>query len=370
MEASAKPTARVIPLVEPWLGKECAEAVRDQVLTSFVGPGAASNAFAEGLSALTGSPHALLTTSGTVALTVAAFALGLRPGDEILVPAYGIISTINAFASYGLRPRLVDIDPHTGCVTPGEVERRLTARTKGVCYVNFAGFTGDDLAAITKLCKAREIPLIEDAAQAIGQRHRGQAAGTFGSIGTLSLSPPKVLTTGQGGALFTHSEHAANEAAKYIDHGDLSWRQTNLNREIGTNLRFNDVLAALGLAQLRTLEERLARKRDTYAALRSELGELLFSVPGAEAPFYFIVFAENPDAAVAELRAAGIMAQRHGRALYEHPPFSTLRDGEFKGADYWTRFAVYLPFGLALSVEDAHRIGREVRKLPSTLPRP
>lgn len=366
----AQTVPRTIPLVEPWLGGDCADAVREQVLTSFVGPGEVCKTFARGLSALTGSPHTLLTTSGTVALTVAAYALGLRPGDEILVPAYGIISTINAFASYGLRPRLVDIDPGTGCIAPAEVERRLTARTKGVCYVNFAGCTGDDLVAIAELCKARGIPLIEDAAQAIGQRHRDRAAGTFGSIGTLSFSPPKVLTTGQGGALFAHSDHAADEAAKYIDHGDLSWRQTNLNREIGTNLRFNDVLAALGLAQLRTLEERLARKRDAFAALKSELGELIFTIPGTEAPFYFIIFAENPDAAVTELRRAGIMAQRHGRALYEHPPFSTLRDGDFKGADYWTKRAVYLPFGLALSVEDASRIAREVRKLPSIVPRP
>jgi perosamine synthetase len=369
-EAAASPPTRLIPLVEPWLGEDCAEAVRDQVLTSFVGPGAACKAFADGLARLTGVLHCALTTSGTVALSVAAHTLGLRAGDEILVPAYGVISTINAFASMGLRPRLVDVDPRTGCIAAAEVERRLTSRTKAVCYVNFAGCTGTDLLEIAELCETKNIPLIEDAAQAIGQRHEGRSAGSFGRIGTLSFSPPKILTTGQGGAIFTADQRLADEVAKYIDHGDLSWRQTNLNREIGTNLRFNDVLAALGLAQLRTLDVRLARKRELFDALRARLNDKIFVIPGNEAPFYFIVFADDPDAVVARLRSRAIMAQRHGRALYEHPAYAELHEEDFPGAAYWTEHAVYLPFGLAMTVADAERIGTEVHSIGAILPRP
>lgn len=370
MEAVAKPSARVIPLVEPWLGEDCAAAVRDQVLTTFVGPGPACKAFSESLSALSGVPRTSLTTSGTVALSVAAHALGLRAGDEILVPAYGVISTINAFASMGLRPRLVDIDRRTGCITAASVERRLTPRTRAVCYVNFAGSTGRDLAEIAGLCTTHNIPLIEDAAQAIGQRYQNRAAGSFGTIGTLSFSPPKIVTTGQGGAIFTSDDRLADEVTKYIDHGDLAWRQTNLNREIGTNLRFNDVLAALGLAQLRTLDVRLARKRELYATLSSALQDRIFAIPGNEAPFYFIVFSDEPDAVVGALRDLGIMAQRHGRALYEHPPYKDLRDDDLIGAAYWSARAVYLPFGLAMSSSDAERIGAQTRKIRSILPRP
>jgi perosamine synthetase len=364
------PLGRTIPLVEPWLGADCAEAVREQVLTSFVGPGPASKEFAASLSTLVGSPYCVLTTSGTVALSVAAIALGLKPGDEILVPAYGVISTINAFAAIGLKPRLVDVDPSTGCIRAEAVSARLRASTKAVCYVNFAGRTDGELEAIAQLCTARGLPLIEDAAQAIGHRYGTKAAGSFGTVGTLSFSVPKVVTTGQGGAIFTASQQIADEASKYVDHGDLAWRQTNLNRGIGTNLRSNDVLSALGLAQLRTLEHRLARKRDVFAMLQKETDGLLYAVPGDQAPFYFIVFADDPDAAVTALRDAKVMAQRHGRALYEHPPYAQLHDIEFPGTQYWNDHAVYLPFGLALNTDDAKQIAAAVREIRTTLRRP
>jgi perosamine synthetase len=302
-----------------------------------------------------------------VALSVAAAALELRPGDEILVPAYGVISTINAFAVAGLSPRLVDIDRRTGSISPKAVAERLTRDTKAVCYVNFSGTTGDDLSAIAALCAERGIPLIEDAAAAIGHRYRERGAGSFGTIGTLSFSVPKTLTTGQGGAIFTSSAQLADNALKYIDHGDLEWRRTNLNREIGTNLRFNDILAAVGLAQLATLDERLARKRAAYEALHEELGDRLYEVPGDQAPFYYIVFADDATAVVEALRSERIMAQRHGRALYEHTPYRHLAEQAFANAQYWSDHAVYLPFGLALSTDDARRIGRTTRKLRARL---
>jgi len=367
MKTATDRPSRQIPLVEPWLGATTADAVREQVFSSFIGPGAVCKEFSTALSSLTGVPHCVLTTSGTVALSVAAVALGLKPADEVLVPAYGVISTINAFASIGLHPRLVDIDRASGCPTPEHVAARLGPKTKAVCHVNFAGRTGPELLALAELCTARGIPLIEDAAQAIGQHFAGRAAGSFGTIGTLSFSVPKTVTTGQGGALFTASPSIADEAAKYIDHGDLEWRKNNLNRGIGTNLRFNDVLAALGLAQLKTLDVRLARKRAVYRALRTELDGFLHAIPGDEAPFYYIVFADDPEAAVTALRADGIMAQRHGRALYEHPPYERLRDGEFPGAAYWSNHAVYLPFGLALDEGDARQIAAAVRKILTRL---
>ena len=107
--------APMLPLVQPWLGPECADAVRDQINTGFLGPGKATAAFGAKLAAIAGVAHGVPTVSGTVALTVAAKALDLQPGDEILVPAYGVISTINAFTSAGLVPRLVEIDFATGC---------------------------------------------------------------------------------------------------------------------------------------------------------------------------------------------------------------------------------------------------------------
>lgn len=350
-----------IPLAEPWIGPDCAKAVGTQVASGFIGPGKATSIFAKKLATLTDTQHCIPTTSGTIALTVAAKALDLKPGDEIIVPAYGVISTINAFASFGYVPRLVDIDPATACIEPAALAGRLTARTKAVCFVNFSGHTGAPLAEVAAFCRAKGLPLIEDAACALGHTHAGKAAGSFGTVGCLSFSVPKIVTTGQGGAVVINDKAAADRAAAFIDHGDLDWRRTNLNRSIGTNLRFNDVLASLGLAQLDTLAERLARKRRSYLALREELDGHLYTVPGGEAPLHYIVFSDEPAALVGELRAQEIGAAVQYRFLAEHPPYAQLDDGDFLGARSWGRTAVYLPFGLAMSEADARRIGRAVK---------
>lgn len=357
--AATPSTARFIPFIEPWLDASCAGEVAAQVASGFLGPGKTTESFAAALCDRLGTPFCILTTSGTIALSVAAHACGLRAGDEVLVPAYGVISTINGFASIGLRPRLVEIDRRTACVDPDALVREISSATKAICFVNFAGYTGENLETAVRMASDRGIPLIEDAATAIGHRHADRCAGTFGTVGTLSFSPPKTVTTGQGGAVITSSPQLRDAAAAFIDHGDLTWRQTNLNREVGTNLRFNDVLSALGLSQVRTLDERLARKRHSYAALREILGRRLFSVPGDEAPLFNIVFAEDAQRLTDELRSRAIGAVRQYRTISQHPAYAHLT-GSYPASDWWTKHAVYLPFGLALSEDDAARIGRAV----------
>jgi perosamine synthetase len=350
-----------LPLAEPWVDADCAQAVGKQVASGFLGPGETTAAFARRLATLTGTQHCVPTVSGTIALTVAAKALDLKPGDQIILPAYGVISTINAFASFGYAPRLVDIDPETACIDPAALAARLTARTKAVCYVNFSGHTGAPLAEVAAFCRSKGLPLIEDAACALGHRHDGKPAGSFGTVGCLSFSVPKVVTTGQGGAVVSDGKTIADRARAFIDHGDLEWRRTNLNRGIGTNLRFNDVLASLGVAQLDTLDERLRRKRQSYLALREELDGYLYTVPGNEAPLHYIVFSDDPPALVGKLRAQEIGAAVQYRFLAEHPPYAGLDDEDFLGARIWGRTAVYLPFGLALSEDDARRVGKAVK---------
>ena len=353
--------AKPIPLVEPWFPPSYADAVRDKILSGFIGPGKATQQFADAITEFCGA-KCLLTVSGTVALSVAARALGLYPGDEILLPAYGVISTINGFASIGLSPRLVDIDPKTACLTADRVAAAISPRTRAVCFVNFSGYTGDNLVDLAAECKQRKIPLIEDAACALGHRHEGRAAGTLGTIGTYSFSVPKVLTTGQGGAVVTNDPELFDRAAAFVDQGDLEWRKTNLNRAVGTNLRFNDVQSALGVCQMRDLEARLGRRRASYAVLKQGLGELLYQVPGDEAPLHNIVLAKDPDALVASLKAQGIHAIRQYRTISQHPAYAHLARQPFPNADHWTDHAVYLPFGMALSPEDAERIVAAVRK--------
>jgi len=358
--ASIVSQAPVIPLVEPWFPPEYADAVRDQVLSGFLGPGRATQDFADVLAGFAGAAGCVLTVSGTVALSVAAKALGLGAGDEIILPAYGVISTINAFASMGLRPKLVDIDRETACLPVDRVLDAISRETKAICYVNFSGRTDAKLVELARECSRRGIALIEDAACALGHRHEGRAAGTFGTIGTYSFSVPKVLTTGQGGALVSQDRALLEKAAAWIDHGDLEWRKANLNRGVGTNLRFTDIQASLGLCQMRDLEVRLARRRASFAPLREALREFIYQVPDSEAPLHNIVLAERPDELISALRARRIHAIRQYRTLSQHPAYAHLA-GWYPNADHWTNHAVYLPFGMSLTEADGARIAEAVR---------
>jgi perosamine synthetase len=358
--AQPEKQSKQIRFCEPWFEPEYADAVREQILSSWAGPGPATEKFASGLAAYAGAKHCLLTTSGTVALTVAAVALGLRAGDEILVPAYGVISTINAFAVIGLAPRLVDIEQESGCMSPNDLRAKIRPRTRAVCFVNFSGYTGENLEEVALICREMGIPLIEDAACAFGHRHRGRSAGTFGDIGIFSFSVPKIITTGQGGAVLTDSAELHEKALRYIDHGASNWRKTNLVLHVGTNLRFNDVLSALGLAQLAEIERRLARKRAAHAALREVLGDRLFAVPGSTAPLHSIVFTTERTRLIAYLRERGIEAADQYRTISENPPYAGLREPGYPNADFWTQHATYLPFGVRLEAEDARWIGETV----------
>jgi perosamine synthetase len=271
-----------------------------------------------------------------------------------------VISTINGLSAAGLRPRLVDIDRRTGCLSPGRVSEALTPATRAVCFVNFSGYTGPLLADVADLCRTRGLVMIEDAACALGHRFNATAAGLFGDVGTYSFSVPKVLTTGQGGAIVARDPQVFDAAAAYIDQGDLEWRRTNLNRAAGTNLRFTDLQAALGTAQLRELDARLERRRAAHAVMRRILGNHLYEVPGGEAPLHNIVFSERADDLVAALKAGGIGAARQYRTLSQHPAYASLRDRSYPNADAWTARSVYLPFGMALTPDDAARIADAV----------
>jgi perosamine synthetase len=194
----------------------------------------------------------------------------------------------------------------------------------------------------------------------LGRGQPGRRGGSFGAIGTTSFSVAKVVTTGQGGAVLAHLPQDRDEAIRVIDQGDTEWRRTNLNRGIGSNLRLSDLSAALGMVQLGRLEERLERKRRAYEVFADRLDARLFRASDGEPPMQNIVFTTDPDALVVRLRKAGILATRQYRPMYHHPPYAYLRDREFRASEFWYAHSVYLPFGVALSEEEAERIAKAV----------
>ena len=206
-----------------------------------------------------GRKYGIAVSNGTAALEVAAQALGIGHGDEVIMPTFTIISCAMAITKLGGVPVLIDSDPHTWNMNVDEIEAKITDKTKAIMIVHIYGLPVD-VDAILKLAKKYRLKVIEDAAEMHGQNYRGKPCGSFGDISTFSFYPNKHITTGEGGMVMTDNEELAERCRSLRN---LCFRKDirYVHDEISDNYRFTNLQAAVGLAQLERLEEFVARKR-------------------------------------------------------------------------------------------------------------
>ncbi|MGE2726278.1 DegT/DnrJ/EryC1/StrS family aminotransferase [Mycolicibacterium pulveris] len=225
-----------------------------------------------------GHRHALGVSSGTAALSIAMGALGVGPGDEVLVPGLLWVSCISAVVRAGAIPRLVDID-ETFCMDPADLQRKIGPRTRAVLCVHISGAPGD-LAAIAEICRSHDVALIEDCAQAAGARQHGQAVGTFGDIGIFSLQLNKTITSGEGGVVVTQRDDLFRRIIALHDLGyarDADGRldTSDVNCQLwGIGARMSELAGALALAQLRKLPDIVSSMRYAKWRIRRELADI------------------------------------------------------------------------------------------------
>lgn len=234
-----------------------------------------------------GVKHAHLLSSGTAALTTVMAALGIGAGDEVIMPAFTFVASFESLLSVGAIPVPVDIDD-TLTLDPAAVEAAITPFTKAIMPVHMCGCMAqmDELKAI---CEKHNLILLEDACQATGSSYKGQAAGTIGSAGTFSFDYVKIITCGEGGAIITNSEEIYKKCDEYADHGHDHLgrdRGADLHPFLGYNYRISELNAAVGLAQVRRLQEFLTLQRRNhdiiYDILKSVDGLTFRRLPDAE----------------------------------------------------------------------------------------
>jgi perosamine synthetase len=328
-----------------------AEVLESGMLT--MGPKVAE--FEAALAAACGVGHAAAVSSGTAALHLAMLAVGVAPGDEVIVPAYTFPATANVVELCGARAVLVDVDPETFVVEPARVYEAVTPRTKAVLAVHLFGRPVDWEALQTTV--PPEVALVEDAAGALGARWQGMPCGGLGVLGCLSFHPRKIVTTGEGGAVTTNVEEYDLAVRRLRHHGIAPAGEFDIS-EPGFNYRLPDVLCALGLPQLGRLETLLA-ERERVATLYSERLEHLVRTPrAADGDRHgwqaYVVGLDRRDEALAGLRAQGIEAQIGTYALHR---LTAYRDqGPFPGADVAFERALALPFHTRLTEPDADRV--------------
>jgi dTDP-4-amino-4,6-dideoxygalactose transaminase len=231
--------------------------------------------FEQEFAAFQGARFAVSCTNGTTAIEMGLRALGVLPGDEVIVPPYTFIATASAAVTIGAIPVFADIDPDTLCLDPRDADRKVTTRTRAIIPVHVAGRTAD-MTAINSLAQQFGLAVLEDAAHAWGSQWNGQGAGTLGRCGTFSFQVSKNMTAGEGGILVTDDEELADLCRSFSHCGRAKDGDWYGHPFLGSNLRITEFQAALLLAQLARLEEQL-KKREQNAAL---LDEALANVPG------------------------------------------------------------------------------------------
>ena len=251
-----------------------------------------------------GADYCHLCSSGTAALNIAMAACGIGAGDEVIVPAFTFIATIEGVLQAGAVPVFADID-ETLCLDPESVRGRITERTRAVVPVHMCGSMAR-IGELASLCAESGLRLIEDTAQAVGASFHGRALGTFGDMGCYSFDPVKTITCGEGGAIVTDDEYLYHRAEQYADHGHDhvgSDRGAEGHPILGTNYRISELGAAVGLAQLRKLDWILETQRRNKSRLReafASCGEVTFRSipdPDGDSATFLSVFAPDEDTA-------------------------------------------------------------------------
>ncbi len=263
-----------IPITKPYFGEEEKQALMEPVETGWVVQGPKVAEFEKLFAKYARSPFALATTSCTTALHLALVALGIGPGDEVIVPAFTWVATANVVEMQGARPIFADIKLDTFNIDVDQIEQLITPRTKAIIPVSLFGVSAD-MEPILEIAKKYGLQVIEDDACAIGTWYKGHHAGTLAPVGCFSFHPRKAITTGEGGMAITNDESLAVRMKSLRDHGasvsDLtrhlgahSYLLPEFN-VVGYNYRMTDLQGALGVAQMRRLEwilqERTARAR-------------------------------------------------------------------------------------------------------------
>ncbi len=396
----------MIPVMKPWLGEAEAAAAAEAVASGWVAQGPRVAAFERAVAArldptrpdpdavasgeVVPRVHGVAVSSCTTGLHLALHALGVGPGDEVVVPSLSFIATANAVVHAGATPVFADVDPVTQNLTGKSIEAVVGPRTAAVMVVHQAGIPAD-LVDVRATCAAHDLPLVEDAACAIGSTHEGTTIGGDAGLAVFSFHPRKIVTTGEGGMVTTtdpelaarlrmlreHGMSVSAAARHAAEHGGGSTPVLEEYLEVAFNYRMTDIQAAVGLEQIAKLDEMIERRR----YLASRYRELLADVPGlqlaSDPPYgtanfqsFFVVLPDDAprtrNEVLAGLAEAGVSARRGIMAAHLEPAYAG-PDGRptvtLPETERLTERSLILPLFHTMTLDDQDRVVAALRSL-------
>ncbi|MFC1964599.1 DegT/DnrJ/EryC1/StrS family aminotransferase [Chloroflexota bacterium] len=359
----------MIPVNEPlFIGKE-KEYLNQCIDQAWISSeGTFVKRFEEGFSSYVGVKYGVAVCNGTAALEVAVAAAGLGEGDEVIMPAFTIISCALGIIRPGAKPVLVDAEPETWNMDTGQIESRITEKTKAIMVVHTYGHPVDMDPVMDLACKYR-LKIIEDAAEVHGAEYKGRKAGSIGHVGCFSFYANKIITSGEGGMVVTSDETIAERSRAYRN---LCFRPEKrfYHTEIGYNFRMTNLQAAIAFAQLEHIDKLIQIKRRNamlYSEWLRDIGDIKLPVEKEWAKnVYWMYGIELKDRAGMDneelarmLQAKGVDTRLFFFGMHEQPVFHKM--GLFEGEHYpvaerLARRGLYLPSGLALRDEQIETV--------------
>lgn len=356
---------KIIPQIEPWLGKEEIKEVTESIKAQWISGGPKVKEFQEKIAKLCGVKHAIAVCNGTQALYLGLRILGIDRGDEVIVPDFTFIASANAVVWAGGKPIFIDVEKKTFNIDPIKIEKVITQKTKAIMPVHAYGQAAD-MKAVMKVAKKHNLLVIEDAAQGIGVTFNKKPVGGFGEIGCLSFYADKIITTGEGGMVLTNDDTLAKKCIILLNQGRTD-RGQYIHGYMGYNFRMTDLQAGIGLGQLKKLSIILKRKKKIEKLYRQYLAnvpEVKFSYidpMGFNVPFRIIILVGNPQALLESLDKDGIKTNRSFYPLHLQPCYKKKVKGDFPNSIFAYERILCLPSAVTLTDEEIYYVCKKIK---------
>lgn len=319
------------------------------------------------LAAYLGVPYVVLTTSGSMAILMGLLASGIGPGDEVIVPSKTWIATAHAPLLLGAVVKLVDVEVGRPIMDTGLVEQAITAQTKAIIPVHLGG-RSVNMRLINQIASQYKLMVIEDAAQALGSRNVDGFLGTQSDMGCFSLSLAKIISTGQGGFVVTKNNKIHEKLVKMRTHGIgnvinvVEWEQP------GFNFRFTDVLAAIGIEQLKLLPGRIEKVKAIYQMYEEGILELPYiklvpvNLDEGEVPIYVEALSEYQEELIRFLSRQNIQCRPSYPSLHHAHYFNDSHFKQFPHSEFFGKKGMYLPSGPEQDISSIKRVIQAIRE--------
>ena len=358
---------RPIGMSAPDIDESDVAAVVEVLRSGRLALGPRAVAFERAVADWCGVPHAVALSSGTTALHLIVRALGLGPGDEVLVPSFTFAASVNAILYEGATPVFVDCEPDTFNLDPRDAQRRITPRTRAILVVDVFGHPAA-WDAIEDLARRHDLRLIDDCCEALGAEYRGRRLGSLGDAGAFAFYANKQITTGEGGMLVTRDARLAELARSLRNQGRASMGAWLRHEHLGFNYRMSELSAALGCSQMGRLEEFLARRAAVARLYDERLAGLDRVRPPVVRPevrmswfVYVVTLAQglDRDPVMAAMEARGIPVRAYFEPVHLQPYLPAElrpRPGELAVTERVARRTMALPFHNRLAERDVDRV--------------